>query len=317
MNKPRGFGMGPRPIISAWVHQHRQAAADSLAKMALEPLSTLLTWLVVGVVLALPTTLLVALLNAEQLAAGLQQPAQFSLLLEDDVSEQQVRVLRDNIAARAGIAQAEVISKDEALAQFSLDTGLDTVLASLESNPLPNTILVRPAGGGDSRRYGSLADSLGRMSGVAQVVMDTRWIERLQALLALSYRLVWGFGVMMSVGAILILANTLRLAIEARREEIIVIKLIGGSDGFARRPFLYSGLWFGIGGGGAAVILVWALLYFISPPLMGLLQLYDSPEQLQGLSLVGVLQLILIGGLLGLLSAWQATLLHLRRAEPQ
>lgn len=317
MNKPRGFGVGPRSIVSAWVHHHRQAAADSLGKMVIEPVSTGLTWLVVGVALALPATLLIALLNAEQLAAGLQQPAQFSLLLEDNISEQQARVLRDNIAARAGIAYADLIPKDAALAQFALDTGLETILASLDSNPLPDTILVRPAGGGDSGRYRSLAESLGRMTGVSQVVMDTRWIERLQAILALSYRLVWGFGLMMSVGAILILANTLRLSIEARRAEIIVIKLIGGSDGFARRPFLYSGLWFGIGGGCAAVILVWALLYFVSPPLMSLLQLYDSPQQLQGMGLVGVLQLILIGGMLGLLSAWHATVLHLRRVEPR
>jgi len=317
MNKPRGFGVGPRPIVSAWVHHHRQAAADSLSKMVAEPVSTLLTWLVVGVALALPTTLLVALLNAEQLAAGLQQPAQFSLLLADDVSEAQAQTLRANVAAREGVAAADLLTKEEALAQFSADTGLDAVLASLDSNPLPDTILVRPVGGGDSRRYSSLAESLGRMTGVSEVVMDTQWIERLQAILALSRRLVWGFGVMMAVGAVLILANTLRLSIEARREEIIVIKLIGGSDGFARRPFLYSGLWFGIGGGVLAVMLVWSLLYFISPPLMRLLQLYESTQSLQGLGLVGVLQLILIGGALGLISAWQASVLHLRRVEPR
>ena len=315
MNKPRGFGVGPRPIVGAWVHHHRQAAADSLGKMLAEPLSTLLTWLVVGVALALPTTLLVALLNAEQLAAGLQQPAQFSLLLADDVSDEQAQALRANIAARSGIVSAQLLTKEEALAQFSADTGLDAILASLDSNPLPDTILVRPAGDGDS--HSTLAASLGHMAGVAEVVMDTQWIERLQAILALSRRLVLGFGVMMAVGAVLILANTLRLAIEARREEIIVIKLIGGSDGFARRPFLYSGLWFGIGGGVLAVMLVWSLLYFVSPPLMRLLQLYESTQPLQGLGVVGVLQLILVGGGLGMLSAWQASVLHLRRVEPR
>lgn len=317
MNKPRGFGVGPRPVVSAWVHHHRKAAADSLSKMVTEPVSTILTWLVVGVALALPTTLLVALLNAEQLAAGLQQPAQFSLLLADDVSAAQAETLRANMAAREGVASAELLSKEAALAQFSADTGLDAVLASLGANPLPDTILVRPVGGEDSRVYSSLAESLGRMVGVSEVVMDTQWIERLQAILALSRRLVWGFGAMMAVGAVLILANTLRLAIEARREEIIVIKLIGGSDGFARRPFLYSGLWFGIGGGVLAVVLVWSLLHFIAPPLMRLLQLYESTQSLQGLGLVGVLQLILIGGALGLLSAWQASALHLRRVEPR
>ena len=121
----------------------------------------------------------------------------------------------------------------------------------------------------------------------------------------------------MAIGAILILGNTLRLAIEARRAEIVVVKLIGGGDAFVRRPFLYTGLWCGIGGGVLAIVLVIIFLSLLASPATTLLALYNSEWRFQGLSFIGALQLALGGGSLGLLSAWQATTIHLRRVEPK
>lgn len=318
MNKPgTGLGIGPRPRIAAWVHHHRQSASDSLQKMLLEPISTILTWLVVGIALALPTTLLLLLENVDVIAGQVESPARFSLLLADDVSLVDAQALAAGLEARIDIVQAVLVSRDQALAEFAEDTGLASLLDSLSDNPLPHTLLVNPVADLDTDRMAALAETLARQDAVAELVFDTRWQSRLEASLEFGRRLVLGLGALMVVGAVLILGNTIRLAIEARREEIVVIKLIGGGDAFARRPFLYTGLWFGIGGGLFATLLVLLFFWFIAPPVTSLLQLYDSEHALLGLDLIGVLNLTLTGGLLGLVSAWQASGLHLKRLEPR
>jgi len=318
MNKPNsGLGVGPRPQIAAWVHHHRQSASDSLQKMLLEPLSTVLTWLVVGIALALPSALLLLLDNVDELAGTLESPSRLSLLLESSVSVEAAAEFANAIEARVDIDVVKLVSKDQALQAFIEDTGLGGLLESLGENPLPNTLLVYPAAGLDPSRLDALADALGEQDVVDEVVYDTRWQSRLEAALEFGRRLALGLGTLMVVGAVLILGNTIRLAIESRRDEIVVIKLIGGGDAFARRPFLYTGLWAGIGGGVFAALLVALFLVYIGEPIGALMSLYDSRFVFSGLGIVQALNLILTGGFLGLLSAWQAAGLHLRRVEPR
>ncbi len=318
MNKPSaGLGIGPRPQIAAWVHHHRQCASDSLNKMLLEPVSTALTWLVVGIALALPSALLLLLDNVTAIAGQVESPARFSLLLRQDATLEAAQALAEGLESRADIERVVLVPRDQALLAFAEETGLGALLTSLPDNPLPHTLLVSPAEAQDSDRIAGLAQALANADPVDELVFDTRWQSRLEASLAFGRRLVLGLGALMVVGAILILGNTIRLAIEARREEIVVIKLIGGGDAFARRPFLYTGLWFGIGGGVFATLLVVGFFSFIGPPVATLLQLYDSGHGFAGLDIVGALNLILVGGLLGLVSAWQAASLHLKRLEPR
>jgi cell division transport system permease protein len=317
VNTARSVGSGPRPQLAAWLHHHRQAASDSLAKLLLEPVSTFLTWLVVGIALALPATLLLILDNVADISASLERPTQLSVLLADEVSVETARELRDTLAARPDVAAVMLVTRDEALRTFSEDTGLGGLLDTLPENPLPHTLLVEASPGTDSVGLEIMAGTFGRMASVQRVVLDTRWIERLQAVVELGRRLVVGIGFMMIAGAILILGNTIRLAIEARRAEIVVIKLIGGGDGFARRPFLYTGLWFGIGGGVLAVLMVLLLTLLLGTPANLLLSLYESERTLTGFGPVAAAQLALLGGVLGVVSAWLSTTLHLRRVEPR
>ena len=312
-----GLGLGPRPQLAAWVHHHRQAAADSLQKMLMEPIATLLTLVAVGIALALPAALWLLLDNASAVASRVEAPTRLSLLLEDDSSFESAERFADTLATRVDIAAVSVLHRDEALVLFATDTGLDSLLQGLQDNPLPHTLLVTPAVDVGTEQLEALADFLGGRPEVDEVVLDTRWIARLDTTIALVRQLVVGTGALMILGAILILANTIRLAIEARRDEIVVIKLIGGGDGFARRPFLYTGLWAGIGGGLLGALLVLGLFLFVSAPARSLLALYDSDFTLQGLGLVGVIRLTLMGGAIGLLSAAQAVTLHLRRIEPR
>lgn len=317
MNTSRAVGAGPRPWISAWIHHHRQAASDSLTKLLKTPVSTALTLLVVAITLALPATLLIVLDNAYDIAADVDVPARLSLFLSGDMEVEEALLLAENLSARLDIDAADWIDRDAALVQFGKDTGLTNIINSLDYNPLPHTVLVTPSAKLDRERLNGLASSLAALDGVEEVVFDTQWLARMDASLLLVQRLVIGLGVMMAIGAVLILANTTRLAIEARRAEIVVIKLMGGGDAFTRRPFLYAGLWSGIGGGLLATLVVVIFMWVLADPAQALLSLYNSDRNVRGLSFVAALQLILIGGALGLLSAWQATLLHLRSVEPR
>ena len=143
------------------------------------------------------------------------------------------------------------------------------------------------------------------------------WLARLNSLMELSRRLVLAVGGLLVLGVVLILGNTIRLAIENRREEIVIVKLVGGSNAFVRRPFLYTGLWYGVGGGLFAAILVAISLWFLQEPISRLAQLYESAFELRGLGIMGGLNLIILGGLLGLSGAWLAVSRHLSRIEPR
>ena len=148
-------------------------------------------------------------------------------------------------------------------------------------------------------------------------MLDMEWLQRLNSLMELGRRLVLAVGGMLIVGVLLILGNTIRLAIESRREEIVVVKLVGGSNGFVRRPFLYTGLWYGVGGGVLAAVLVSAALWFLEEPIGELEVLYASAFKLSGLGMMGALNLVILGGLLGLAGAWLAVSRHLVQIEPQ
>jgi cell division transport system permease protein len=143
------------------------------------------------------------------------------------------------------------------------------------------------------------------------------WVQRLGSIMALGKRIVLALGALLIVGVVLILGNTIRLAIENRRDEIVIIKLVGGSNAFVRRPFLYTGLWYGVGGGLIAALLVSAFLWFMGAPAQSLAQLYQSGFEIKDLGVMGALNLVVLGGFLGLTGAWLAVSRHLSDIEPR
>ena len=281
------------------------------------PGSSVLTWLVIGIALALPVGLNVALDNVSQVSAGWDSPAQISLFLQGEVSPDRLRELEGEMDARQDVSKTRVISRDEALDEFRMLSGFADVLASLQENPLPDLILVTPDAALDGPAVSALREELQGNSDVAEAVLDMEWLQRLNSLMALSRRLVVAIGCMLVVGVMLILGNTIRLAIEGRRDEIVIVKLVGGSNGFVRRPFLYTGLWYGVGGGVLAALLVSAALWSLEKPISDLAMLYESAFQLSGLGVMGSLNLVILGGLLGLAGAWLAVSRHLARIQPR
>ena len=302
---------------NAWLRHHRLSAADSLHRVLENLTSSLMTWLVIGIALALPVGLDVALDNVNKLSAGWDSPSQLSLFLADDVDSERALLVAEDIQARDDVENVLFVSREDALAEFSALSGFADVLASLEGNPLPHLLLVTPVADLGGTATGGLRSQLAERSEVAEAVLDMEWLQRLNSLMELSRRLVMAIGALLVLGVVLILGNTIRLAIENRREEIVIVKLVGGSNPFVRRPFLYTGLWYGVGGGLFAAILVSASLWFLGAPVTELAALYQSEFTLTGLGLMGALNLLILGGLLGLAGAWLAVTRHLATIEPR
>jgi cell division transport system permease protein len=306
-----------RDQYNAWLRHHRLSAADSLFRVLDNLASSVMTWMVIGIALALPVGLNVALDNVSNLSASWDSPAQISLFLQDDIATDKARQFTNELGERADVVATQFISREEALAEFSTLSGFADVLASLDENPLPNLVLVSPAGALEGAAVSALRDELQGYPEVGEAVLDMAWLQRLNSLMELSRRLVQAVGGLLVLGVVLILGNTIRLAIESRRDEIVIVKLVGGSNAFVRRPFLYTGLWYGVGGGAFAAILVAISLWFLQGPVGQLAQLYDSAFQLRGLGIMGGLNLVILGGALGLSGAWLAVTRHLANIEPR
>ncbi len=306
-----------RDQYNSWLRHHRLSAADSLHRVLQHPWSSLLTWMVIGIALALPVGLNVALDNAKLVSADWDSPAQISLFLNMDVTEAQARQLQRELADRGQIASTDLVSRDAALDEFQARSGFSDVLASLDENPLPNLLVVTPVADIGPEAVLALHAELAARPQVAQAVLDMEWLQRLNSLMDLGRRLIIAVGAMLILGVALILGNTIRLAIENRREEIVVVKLVGGSNAFVRRPFLYTGLWYGVGGGVIAALLISVSLWILDEPARNLALSYQSNFKLQGLGVMGGLNLVILGGLLGLFGAALAVSRHLRHIEPR
>ena len=300
-----------------WAH-HRTSAQDSLHRLLSTPLQTLLTALVVAIALALPATLLVALNNIYALGENWDANPKISLYLDLDASETAIANLRERVRARPEVADLVYISPEQAVLQFQELSGFGEALQSLEENPLPPTLVLSPrASAREPAQLQLLASQLRQEPLVADISLDMEWVRRLRDAMLLGKRAVYALASLLALGVLIAVGNTIRLAIENRRDEIVVAKLVGGTDGFVRRPFLYSGGWYGLMGGALACLLVALGDWSLSGPVQRLAASYQSSFQLQGLGLAGSLLLLLLSVLLGWLGSWLAVSRHLNQIEPR
>ena len=312
--RPRRIGVLAR--WRSWRRHHSQSAADSLARVLQQPAASLMTWLVIGIAIALPSGMWVVLDNIGRAGGALDSPTRVSVFLAMDVDEVRAREFAGRLAERADIDGVVFLGRDDALAEFTQRTGMADIVASRGVNPLPHVLILDPASD-EPARVDALEVALLAEDAVDEVVLDTLWLARLQALMGLGRRAVQVLAVLLLAAVVLVLGNTIRLAIENRRDEIVISKLVGGSDAFVRRPLLYTGLWFGLGGGAVAALLVALGAALLRAPVEALAAAYDSGFELRGLGLVDSLQLVLLGAALGLLGAWLAVARHLRDIEPR
>ncbi len=296
------------PIL-AWRAQHRAAAVSSLEKLTARPFSTMLIWLVVAISLSLPSALLLTLDNLGRLAPDLTRGTQLSVMLRSETDLATARLVEQRVGAWSEVSGASLIPRDRALMEFGEQTGLSSVLMSLEKNPLPHTLLVAPGPDLSETASTALIGRLNQLGEVERVIRDTLWMARLQEALVAGWRWVTALGGSMVLGAVLALITTLHLAIDARKEEIEVVSVMGGSAAFIRRPFLYTGLYFGAGGGVLASLCLWVFSAWLAQPADALFSLYDMASPLRGPGLLYSACLLAAGAGLG----WLAALIALRR----
>ena len=303
--------------FDAWMAHHSTTAIDSLLRLLHTPLQSLMTWLVVAIAVALPAILYIALTNIENIGYSWQDSSQISVFLNKQVSDNQAEDLRRRWVNRPDIAQISYVSPATALEEFKLASGLGEVVDSLEENPLPGVLLVQPGlAGSTPTGLEALEQSLRKDPLVADVRIDMQWVKRLHQFMAVAQHVVMALAGLLALGVILVIGNTIRLAIENRRDEILVVKLVGGTNAYVRRPFLYTGLWYGLGGGLLALVLLGIGLSWLGGPVAQLADLYQSSFRLQGLGFIHSLQLVLLAGITGLLGAWIAVGRHLSHIEP-
>jgi cell division transport system permease protein len=305
--------------LAGWFVRHAQALLGSLGRLARSPLATVLTLLVIGVALALPLALNLLVTNARTATGDFSGAVELSVYLKREVSVDQARQLLERARERGDVAAVTLITAEEALAEFREHSGFGAALTALRDNPLPHLLSVQPgaAAGAAAGSTEQLRAWLAAWPEVELVQVDTEWVQRLDAILELIRRVLGLAAVLLGAGVLAIIGNTIRLEILNRRAEIEVTKLVGGSDGFVRRPFLYTGALYGLGGALLAWGIVIVAVAALAPPVARLAALYGSaftlggPTPEQGLLLLGA------GLALGWLGAWLAAARHLRAIEPR
>jgi cell division transport system permease protein len=304
-------------ILKTWLARHAQTFVGSLGRIVQHPLATFMTMAVIGIALALPLLLNVFLQNTRSATANWNQIFDISVYLDKKAAGTRVQALAKQLRSRADVAAVRVITADEALVQFRNASGFGSALDALGDNPLPDTLVVTPAAAlSTPEGTAALKEALAAVPDVQAVQIDTDWVKRMHAIMDILRRIIWLTGALLGLGVLLVIANTIRLDILNRRTEIEVMKLVGAADGFTRRPFLYSGVWYGLGGGLMALILVIGAMELLVEPVQHLAGLYGSQFHLRGLSFgsgAGVL-----GAAMGLgwLGSWIAATRHIRGIEP-
>ncbi|WP_418139593.1 permease-like cell division protein FtsX [Oceanimonas smirnovii] len=303
--------------FAMYLVDHLRQLFASLGELWRTPLSSLMTIAVLGVSLALPASFYVLLKNAESVSSFWQSQAQISLYLKQNTDEVQIKEFKTRLEGMNEIRQVTFISPEQGLADFSGAAGFAEALDLLEQNPLPAVLILNLS---ESGRQPDMAELLLADMNAEPLVdtarLDMAWLARLSGIVELLRQAVVGMAVLLLAGVLLVVSNTLRLNILSCRYEIEVMKLVGATDGFIHRPFLYVGLWYGIIGGLLAWWLTLVMVFWLSHKVSALASLYQSDFELLGLGLNESFWLVLTGTLLSLLASGFSVRRHIRAIEP-
>ena len=303
--------------LGTYFGNHLRVSVASLGRLYAQPAATLMTTAVIAIALALPVGLYIALDNVGKLSSGWDGSTQISLFLHTHVNNHDAQKLKQKLEKHKHIKKIELIDKEQGLEQFREISGFGDALKYLDNNPLPIVLVVHPKiTENQPDRTTGLVKELGKNKLVELAQLDVQWVKRLYSLLEIANRSIWVVSTMLAIAVLLIIGNTIRLDIQNRREEIEVSKLIGASDAFIRRPFLYTGLWYGLIGGVLAWLITLISLMLMENPIHKLALLYHSEFRLSGLGIKNTLLLLLISCLLGLTGSWIAVSRHLKEIEP-
>jgi len=300
-----------RSGVGTWFDHHVYSLVASLGRVLGKPWATALTIGVMAVALALPLGLWLVLGNVERFSGSVQQSREISVFLKQDVADARAKALAEELRGRRNVGKVELRSPEQGL-QSLREKGIPAeAIDAAGDNPLPYVIILTPAGD-----EAMLVAGLQQLPEAELVQHDSQWRERLDGWLRFGGRVAWVLAVLLGLGALLVVGNTVRLDIQSRREEIGVLQLLGASDGFIRRPFLYLGAWYGLGAGALAIGLLAAAGHALREPLAQLAASYGSHFALAGFTPQVALAVLAGATVLGWLGAGVVTGHYLRQTRP-
>lgn len=305
-------------LLQRWALDHYRALLECLNRVSQTRFATFLTVSVIGISLALPVGLFGFLKNIEVLGRAWDSNTHISLFLQVGTNEETVHHILKTLKSEPDISAVSYISPEEGLKEFSQVSGLNTTLTSLEENPLPGVIQVTPSLSINSKEsLNTLLNTLKNLPHVEVAQLDLDWLNRLFAFVEIAKRFVFSLGLLLALGVLLVISNTIRLSVYHYREAIEVLKLVGAADGFVRRPFLYTGVVYGLAGAMIALLVDDTIIAFLRGPITHFAELYHSEYTLGFMSPETALMVIGVGLFLGLAGSWVAVGRHLSAVQPR
>ena len=297
--------------------RHLQQAIGSLGDLWRTPFTSVMTVFVLGISLALPATLHLFVKNAQHVSEQWDSASQITLFLKLSTTDKSGKNLVKRIKLYPEVSDVHYISAKQALKEFKTLSGFGQSLEYLDNNPLPATVLVTPTKrASQADAANELLEKLKQEREVEQGKLDLEWLTRLEAMAQLIEDIVIGVALLLCLSVVLIVGNTIRLAILNQKDAIAIMKLVGATDSFIQRPFLYSGVWYGVFGGILSWLAVSILAQYLTGAISKLTDLYQSNFQLQGLSFNEALILIVFAVFLGLVGSYISVRKHIRAIEP-
>ncbi|UQY44377.1 permease-like cell division protein FtsX [Erwinia sp. PK3-005] len=307
-----------KALKGGWQEQWRYAWRGTLSDMWRQPLATLLTVMVIAISLTLPSVCYMVWKNVSQAAEQWYPAPQLTLYLSKTLDDSAAENVVATLKKEPGVAKVNYLSREEALGEFRNWSGFGGALDMLEQNPLPAVVIITPEMNFQNEKtLQTLRDRVQHVEGVDDVRMDDSWFARLAALTGLVGQVATMIGILMVVAVFLVIGNSVRLSIFARRDTINVQKLIGATDGFILRPFLYGGALLGFGGALLSLVLSEILVFRLESVVAQVAAVFGTTFRLSGLSWDESLLLLLLSAMIGWIAAWLATVQHLRRFTPQ
>ncbi|EKE81464.1 permease-like cell division protein FtsX [Idiomarina xiamenensis] len=304
-------------FVMFFVHNAQQAVA-SLGELTRNPIASLMTMAVLGLSLTLPATLYILVKNTDAVANEFQQASEITLFLRKDLSDTQIQTLLERLKLDSQLDAVRYISPEQGLADFKQRAGFGEALDYLTSNPLPPVVIATPGElFSDPTQAQRLLQNLEKQREIEFGKLDVQWLTRLQAMQRLVSDVFVGLALLLCLSALLIVGNTIRLNILSKREEIVIMKLVGATNAYIQRPFLYTGIWYGVVGGIIAWLATFLLVWWLSSSVIAITELYDGQFRLAGLSFNEMLVLWGIAIGLGLLGSYIAVRRHVLSIEPR
>jgi cell division transport system permease protein len=304
--------------LNTYLYIHAHALFSSLGRLMRTRFTSIMTIVAMAIAISLVGGFYILVANVQQLTGNLETSNQISVFLKLDVSDERGRELVNQLSRNDDIEQITLITKQQALQEFQTYSGFGDALKALHNNPLPTVIQILPGNSlFEQARIDALLEDVRRLPEVDFAQMDMQWVQRLQSIMTLARRGVGLLSVILALAVIFITGNTIRLELQNRKDEVVIAKLVGATNGFIQRPFLYCGLWYGLFAGITAWAIVTIMLLVLQQPIEKLSSLYDGGFQMIFLGFSDTLIFVAVSTLLGVVGAWIVLVFQLRQLKPE